>query len=241
MPWLLVGVGVAAFLLYAPLPDLWGRVTGNSVRQGDSERREMALTFDDGHDPRYTPRVLEVLQERGVSATFFLVGEQVRRYPELARRIVAESHSAGTHTLSHRHAYLLGPRATSKEVEGGRRVCMETLGEAPRWFRPPWGALNAWTRRAALRSGQRVALWSITGKDWRARETPASIARRVVERFRPGAIVLLHDSGGAQGAPARMLAALPAILDAAAAQGYTWRRLDDLVGASSLRPWRQER
>ncbi|WP_052299187.1 polysaccharide deacetylase family protein [Thermaerobacter marianensis] len=238
------GAVTAAYLVYAPGTDLWSRFGDRRVlRRGLPEvggrggtrapagvsGAAVALTFDDGPDPRYTGRVLDILREHGVRAAFFLVGERARRHPGLVRRMMAEGHLVGSHTEHHRHAYLLLPWAAWREVTHGAESVAAAAGVRPRWFRPPWGAFNLATRVAATATGQRPVLWSITGGDWSRKETARRIADRVTRRLHPGAVIVLHDAGGAPGAPENTVAALPTIIETARRRGFRWVRLDELV------------
>jgi peptidoglycan/xylan/chitin deacetylase (PgdA/CDA1 family) len=179
----------------------------------------VALTFDDGPHREGTPAVLEQLASRGARATFFLVGEQVRRHPELARRIADEGHEVAVHC--DRHTLLLRRRARTAEADLGR--AFETIasasGAAPSVYRPPYGVFSAAALHEARRRGWRPLLWSRWGRDWSRRASPASIARRATRGLRPGDVVVLHDSDAysASGSWRRTAAALPSVLDAIAA------------------------
>ncbi len=210
-------LALAAYVAYGPLPDFWRHVLRRGVYcRGNRASPQVSLTFDDGPDPRYTPLILEALARRQVKATFFLVGQRVLRYPELVRDILAGGHEIGNHTFHHRPAWLLPPWVSRSEILEGERIIRQVAGTAPLFFRPPWGLFNLST---TLSLGTRPVLWSIHGYDWRRRSTPAKIARRIVERSRPGFIILLHDAGGAPGAPWNTCQALPLILDGLAEKG----------------------
>jgi len=201
----------AAWGMWTLLPDVWWRQLRRQVRwRGPVGTGWVVLTFDDGPDPRYTPKVLEILLQEGVQASFFLVGKMAIRYPDLVREIQAAGHDIGNHGFSHRHAWLLGPRGMAREIWLGQQVLADITGKPPVFFRPPWGSFNLSTYHLAKRAGE-VVLWSSSAKDW-WKQVPGSIARRVVTRAIDGDIILLHDSGGQPGAPACMLAALPSII-----------------------------
>lgn len=203
---------IGAISTYLLGPYLHGLARPGIRRRGSPRSRQVALTFDDGPDPRYTPRCLEILQAHQIHATFFLVGQRVRRHPDLARQIRAHGHDVGNHTWSHRHHWLLAPRGARDEVREGSRAIREILGEPERYFRPPFGVMNLASYREAVRLGERCVLWSIAARDWQAGCSADAIATRVSTRLRGGAIVLLHDGGGTEGAPEAMLEALPEII-----------------------------
>lgn len=171
----------------------------------------VALTFDDGPDPEYTPVILDALAKQDAKATFFLVGKKAAAHPDLVRRILAEGHEIGNHTLHHRHAWLTIPGLVKGEINGSAEVLQGITGEPVHYFRPPWGMFNLFTYRVARKS-QAVVLWNVEVRDWAGESTPESITKEVLAAAKPGAIIDLHDSGGAPGAPARTAAALPAVI-----------------------------
>lgn len=174
-----------------------------------------ALTFDDGPHAQGTPAVLEVLAERGISATFFLVGEQVLRNPGLAREIVAEGHEIGLHCHRHRNLLRLAPWQVREDLARAEASIEDATGVTPVLYRPPYGILNATALRLARRAGRRTLLWTHWGRDWEARATPESIAVRVTDGVDEGSILLLHDADdySAPGSWKRTALALPRVLD----------------------------
>ncbi len=176
----------------------------------------MALTFDDGPHPDGTPAVLEALAARRASATFFLVGEQVERWPALAADIVAAGHEIALHGFRHRLLLERTPRALARDLDRALWVIGEATGRSPRLYRPPYGVFSA-AGLALVRTRRWLPLlWSRWGADWRGRATPESIAARATRRLTPGDVVLLHDADhyGSPGSWRKTAAALPAILDA---------------------------
>ncbi|HST31914.1 MAG TPA: polysaccharide deacetylase family protein [Solirubrobacteraceae bacterium] len=180
-----------------------------------------ALTFDDGPHAQGTPAVLELLAAAGVRATFFLVGEQVRRNPSLGREIVAAGHGIGVHCERHRNLLRLTPAQTRRDIESAEAVIAETTGVAPALYRPPYGVLNAAALRLARGREWRTLLWSHWGRDWERRATPQSIATRVTDGAGEGAVLLLHDADdySAPGSWRRTVAALPRVLATLAERG----------------------
>jgi len=208
----------------------WGAhlVTPACIWRGPGTRRRIALTFDDGPDPDWTPRVLELLARKRVPASFFLVGERAARAPETVRRIAAEGHEIGSHAWSHRSLWFLGPRATEQEVAHTHEVLAELAGREPRHFRPPWGMVNAALFGALRRHGERLVFWSIQPEGLRPVAAERQV-RHVLERAQPGAIVNLHDAEGTLAAPERLLAALPAMLDGLIGTGYELTTVAELL------------
>jgi len=220
---------IGVMFTYLLGPYLLGCWSDRLTRRGNARSRQVALTFDDGPDPRYTPRCLEILKAHDIHATFFLIGEQVRRHPDLARQIRAQGHDVGNHTWSHRHHWLIAPRRAIDEVRKGSRAISEVIGEPPRYFRPPYGVMNLFSYREAARLGERCVLWSISAKDWEAGRSAATLAGSVRTLLTGGAIVLLHDSRGAEGAPEAMLGALPDIISEAKRRGLRLVALSEMI------------
>jgi peptidoglycan/xylan/chitin deacetylase (PgdA/CDA1 family) len=186
-----------------------------------------ALTFDDGPHPQGTPAVLEVLAAADVRATFFLVGEQVRRNPALAQEILAAGHQVGLHCDRHRNLLRLTPWQTRADIARAQDTIEAATGRAIGLYRPPYGALSASALRLARARGWRTLLWSHWGKDWQARATPASIAARVTDGVVAGSVLLLHDADdySAPGSWQRTVAALPRVLETLAERGLQLTRL----------------
>jgi peptidoglycan/xylan/chitin deacetylase (PgdA/CDA1 family) len=214
----LLGAGAsAAAVLHAgpalaPIVPRLGPALGIEMRRGDDG---VALTFDDGPHPQGTPAMLDVLRGRGATATFFLVGEQVERYPTLAAEIVAAGHEVELHCFRHRNNLRLGPRSFLEDAERGRAAIEGASGQAVACYRPPYGIFSAVTLRAVQRRGWRPVLWSRWGRDWGRSATAESIARRASAGIGAGDVVLLHDADyyNARGSWVRTAAALPLILD----------------------------
>jgi peptidoglycan-N-acetylglucosamine deacetylase len=196
----------------APIVPGMGPALGIEMRRGDDG---VALTFDDGPHPQGTPAVLETLRERGATATFFLVGEQVERYPALVAEIVAAGHGVELHCFRHRNNLRLGPAGFLEDAERARLSIEEAGGMAVTCYRPPYGIFSAAILRAVRQRGWRPVLWSRWGRDWDRGATAESIARRSSAGIAAGDIVLLHDADyySARGSWVRTAAALPLILD----------------------------
>jgi peptidoglycan/xylan/chitin deacetylase (PgdA/CDA1 family) len=170
----------------------------------------VALTFDDGPWPHTTAQILAILVQHQAPATFFTVGRQVERYPELVRQELAAGMAFGSHSYGHPQPFDRLPAARIRdELTRGRRT-LTPLGVHPVGFRPPGGAASATILATAQRLGDRTVLWSVDPADWQPGVTANQLVWRVLAGVRPGAIVLLHDGGGDRSAT---VAALPAIID----------------------------
>jgi peptidoglycan/xylan/chitin deacetylase (PgdA/CDA1 family) len=156
--------------------------------------RGVVLTFDDGPHPEGTPAVLAVLARAGARATFFVIGEQVERRPELLGEMAAAGHLIGLHGYRHRLQARLSDAAVRDDVARGVAAIENAVGASPVWHRPPYGIYSPAGLRAARSAGLRPLLWSRWGKDWRRFTTPRRIAGRAVAGALPGDVILLHDA-----------------------------------------------
>jgi peptidoglycan-N-acetylglucosamine deacetylase len=154
----------------------------------------VAVTFDDGPHPEGTPAVLDLLAAAGARATFFLIGEQVERRPELAARIVAEGHLVALHGYRHRLQLRVSPRAVAEDTQNGAAIIEQATGAPPTWHRPPYGIYSPAGLRAAREARLQPLLWSRWGKDWRKFTTPGRIVARATRAVIGGDVILLHDA-----------------------------------------------
>jgi peptidoglycan/xylan/chitin deacetylase (PgdA/CDA1 family) len=180
-----------------------------------------ALTFDDGPHAQGTPAVLDILANRGVRATFFLVGEQVLRNPSIPAEILAAGHTIGLHCHRHRNLLRLAPWQVREDLARAQAAIEDAAGITPMLYRPPYGVLNATALRLARHAGRRTFLWTHWGRDWRKRATPESITAEVTEDLEQGSILLLHDADdySAPNSWRRTVLALPHVLAVLADSG----------------------
>jgi peptidoglycan/xylan/chitin deacetylase (PgdA/CDA1 family) len=157
------------------------------VRARDDSR--LALTFDDGPSES-TPAILEALAQFGARATFFQVGENAERLPEIARQVAAAGHEIGNHTHTHPRFYLRLPGQIAEEVRRCQQALTAIHGAPPRLFRPPYGARWFGMFPALGKNGLKAVMWSLTGQDWK--RDSRGIARRLA-RCQAGDVVVLHD------------------------------------------------
>jgi peptidoglycan/xylan/chitin deacetylase (PgdA/CDA1 family) len=183
----------------------------------------VALTFDDGPDPEWTPRILAELRRLDVRATFFVLGAQLDAHPELGRRIVDEGHEIAVHGWLHRPHLLRVPWQVPGDV--ARTVdCIERIcGTRPQFWRPPNGIISGAGLFAAHRLGLTPVLWTADGRDWDASATPASVVTRIRHRLHAGGVILLHDSDITSAANSwqAALGAVPDLVTACRARGWT--------------------
>jgi len=186
-----VGLVVAGYNTMAPKSQLYGRTFIGNPRQ----KRQIALTFDDGPNDPHTFRLLEVLENAGVKATFFMMGKYVDRRPDIARAVVDAGHAVGNHTYSHPNLIFRSRWQLQDEISRCDRALADAIGDRrTKLFRPPFGGRRPATLRAIRQMGFTPVMWSVTAFDWSAKSAD-SIERNVTRRVHGGDVVLLHDGG----------------------------------------------
>ena len=182
---------------------------------GYGDPGHVALTFDDGPDPESTPEFVRLLAERGVRATFFMLGSMVAKAPALAAEISAAGHEVGVHGFDHRYLTVRGLRATRSDLTRATDLIAAATGTRPTLFRPPYGVLSGPALVVARELGLTPVLWGSWGREWTPGATPASVLQTLVSGLHGGVTVLLHDSGctSPPGAWHAGLAALSPLLD----------------------------
>jgi peptidoglycan-N-acetylglucosamine deacetylase len=228
VPGLLLALLLLAFL---PLPArgadpvvIWG---------GPATVKQVAITFDDGPSPRYTPEILAVLQHFQAHATFFVLGRKVEQYPHLVQALLRAGNEVGNHTFDHPRLTKTAESLRESEVER-TAVDLELLGDrTSRWIRPPFSAYDARFRDYVAHTHGRLVLWSIDSGDWKGLDRD-TIVNNVVNRVRPGAIIIFHDSDEQDKADRRpTVEALKLILPALQAKGYRLVTISQLVAGDN--------
>ncbi len=218
-----VMVSVAAYGAFVPTAQLFGP----TFCHGRTSERVIALTFDDGPDPRYTPALLAVLRRYDAHATFFVCGEAAERYPALVRRTAAAGHEVGSHGYRHVDLLRLGPAGLRRELAAGQ-AALARCGVHATLLRPPYGFRSPLVCAAARRQGLQVVGWDAAGHDWPS-PSPRAIADSVLGDLAPGQVVLLHDGRGDH---RHTVAALDLILAELRRRGYRSVTLTELQGLS---------
>jgi len=177
-----------------------------------ADGRRVYLTFDDGPDAGWTPRVLDILAANNIRATFFVVGRAARRDAGIVRQVADAGHEVENHTWSHRHPWTMPPSAARREVRDGAAAIADLVGRKPKYFRPPHGRLRRCMIEEAEDGGQQVALWSLSAVDWGPLGYASGIATRL-RAVRPGDIVLMHDGGRGINRPEELARVLPGFLE----------------------------
>lgn len=174
----------------------------------------VALTFDDGPHPEGTPAVLDILERAGARATFFMVGEQADRRPQLVAEVAARGHLVALHAYRHRLQMRMSPRELEDDIARGLDSLQRALEHSPTLHRAPYGVYSPWGLRSVRSAGLSPLLWSRWGKDWRGNTTPQRIATRACERVAQHDVILLHDADfySSPGSHRRTVKALEMIL-----------------------------
>ena len=230
---LAVFLGVGGYEAFTP----WSAAFGKTYWTGATHRRVVALTFDDGPNDPYTSKVLDILKDEKVHATFFLIGENVRRYPATAALIAREGHVIGNHSDRHPAGFALEPSPLlQQEVERAEETIYAATSVAPHYFRPPQGIRSPWLMTVLARDSLVDVTWDDAPRDWLP-ATPAALVSRTLDQVHPGAIILLHDGLNTAHAVDRstMIRALPEIIHRLRARGYRLVTVAELLnGRPSL-------
>lgn len=184
---------ILLFLVWASA-DISSRVYVKSLCRKETSELLISLTFDDGPDPNQTPLVLEVLRRYNVKATFFLIGKEAEKYPDLVKRIVDEGHTIGSHTFSHTSQTTLKPvKAYIEELRKTSDVLHYLTGLRVRMFRPPFGVTNPLIEKSRNYMNYHVIGWSIRSYDTVFWRNPEKITKKILSRVSGGDVILLHD------------------------------------------------
>ncbi len=198
-----------------------------------ANEKVIALTFDDGPWPQTTEKILATLKQENIKATFFMIGQPLKSYPEIAKKVMADGHAIANHTLHHWYNRM-SPLVAQREIEDTAKIIKEVLNVETAYFRPPGGILHNGLVKYAESKQQSVLLWSVDSNDSHPRRpSPAAMVKTVVSGATPGGIVLMHDGGGNHDNTA---IALPEMITKLRAQGYSFVTIPELLEISSLAP-----
>ena len=198
---------------------------GRILYSGNNDRPEIALTFDDGPDPCYTPQILAILQRYNAKATFFCLGRHVAAYPHLTREIYEAGHVIGNHTWSHPDLALLGASNILSELTRTSDAIQEIIGVRPTFFRPPYGTFSRQVFAQATHLDIKIVIWSHDTADW-TNPGVDFIIQRSVDQVGGGAIILMHDG---EVDPVQTVEALPIVLERLRDRGFQFVTLQQIV------------
>jgi peptidoglycan/xylan/chitin deacetylase (PgdA/CDA1 family) len=203
-----------------------------------TDEKVVALTFDDGPDPRFTPGILDSLDQYGVKATFFEIGRNMVKHPDIVKEVLRRGHVIGNHTYTHPHNIEADTQAQiSSELERCEKVIEKMTGRRAHLFRPPRGLVDGTVFTVAEEQGYKTILWTVCA-DHHDAPTPEDMAARVLKHIRPGAIILAHD--GQFCTRWKDVAATPLIIQELKKRGYRFVTVPELleIGAKDQRRWR---
>ena len=223
-------VMIVFFIIYSVVPNIFTRMFHVFVLYRLREASNFALTFDDGPDTKYTPRLLDTLREESIQATFFVVAEKALKYPDIVRRMMDEGHQVEVHGFTHSFVPLLFPRRAIYQLRGSSAALEHTFSLRTRFYRPTWGMLNfASLLYALFTKTHRMVTWSIMVGDWRS-VPEEELLRRIGSKLHPGAIAVLHDSdesfGAEAGSPENVVALIPKLAELVRGRGYEFTTLE---------------
>ena len=184
----------------------------------------IALTFDDGPHPVNTPRLLDMLKERGIKATFFLIGKSVATHPEIVRRIVAEGHEVANHTWDHKMLRSMGPEKINEELQKTQDAIVAACGVTPAVYRPPFGAITKKQQAAVMEKFHYPSIvWEVDTNDWKAPRSIAKVHDTIMKDTHAGSIILCHDIHS------ETIDAMPSTLDELKAKGFLFMTISQLI------------
>jgi peptidoglycan-N-acetylglucosamine deacetylase len=196
---------------------------GHSYTAVPEAGRTIAITFDDGPSAKLTPMLLDMLKQRKIKATFFVVGQNAAEYPDILKRIAAEGHEIGNHSWSHPQLTRLSRSGVDAQMEKTNAAIRAAVGRDPVVMRPPYGATNATLNKHYEQDyGMKVILWSVDPLDWKYRNA-ARVEQGILSQTGPGGIILAHDIHPST------VAAMPATLDALLSKGYKFATVSELL------------
>jgi peptidoglycan/xylan/chitin deacetylase (PgdA/CDA1 family) len=201
----------------APVPQIsWSSVRVNGPY--------IAMTFDDGPSATLTPKLLDLLAERHIHVTFFVVGENAKAHPEILKREVAEGHEVGNHSWDHPDLAKKSDEIVRSQLDRTNDAIRDALGQPPTLLRPPYGSLTKEQRKwIAQDYGFKIILWSVDPLDWKRPVTPEQVHQRIVQGTRNGAIILSHDIH------ATTIEAMPATMDDLLGKGFKFVTVSELI------------
>lgn len=216
---------IICYILYTIAPNYYMRNMSTKIQHTlITNNKDIVLTFDDGPDEKYTERILDILKEYNVKATFFIVAKKVPNNIHIIKRMKKEGHVIALHSLKHKSAWLMGPVESKKEIPEALQI-LNKYGIKVELFRPPWGTFNIFTAHQAIKYNMKIVLWSVEAYDWRRTQTPQKISNLLLNRTQNGSIIVLHDSGGAKNAPDNTIEALKITIPQLLSRGYKFVKL----------------
>ena len=220
-----------SYLIATVLSTIIIRVFSLGIIKSGTIPGRIAITFDDGPDPVYTPKLLKVLKKHDVKATFFVVGEKAEKESGLIRTIHEDGHAIGLHNYKHVSNWFIMPNVLKKHLHQSREIIKNIIGVEPVFYRPPWGHFNAFTSLAA--ADFTIIMWTAIPGDWKEKTGVQTLINRLEAARKDGAIITLHDCGTTFGAdpdaPKNMIEALDLFLSKKESKKYTYVTVAEMM------------
>ncbi len=198
--------------------------------------KKVALTFDDGPSPIWTPKILDELKRANIKATFFMVGHHVKKYPDVAKRVAKEGHQIGNHGYAHSVLLYYTPEELEEEIKYTEHVIRDVTGKTTKCFRPPKALITKEEKGKIKSMGYNVVLWSLNSKDWVTFDNKSMI-RYILRNIQNGDIILFHDSGGIfkreGGDRSETVSAIPLLTEKLKERDFKCVTIDELLGTES--------
>jgi peptidoglycan/xylan/chitin deacetylase (PgdA/CDA1 family) len=219
------GAGAAA-----PSAGIYANWIGKRFQRGTAAGKMIALTFDDGPNPRTTPRVVEALKQAGATATFFWIGDMVAKNPSTAMLVKNAGFEFGSHSWSHKNLRALSADGARQEIISAQDVIEKTTGVRPHLFRPPYGNINVNVNKITQDDNLVMVMWAVDSDDWQAKMTQDKVFERITTEVHPGAIILMHDI------QEKTVQVLPRLLADLKAKGYQFVTVSQLIAETNKAP-----
>jgi len=227
-----VAVAVLGVALFTIFFDEAVMLRKGTVYREQTLDKIVALTFDDGPSPLWTPRILDELKKSGVKATFFMLGDHVQKYPDVAKRVAEEGHEIGNHTYDHHVLIYYKMEELEKELRDTEKIIKDVTGKTTEYFRPPKAWLTTQEKEKIKAMGYKIILWSLNSKDWVSFDDKY-IIRYILRNIQPGDIILFHDSGGVfsteGGSRKETVLTIPKLVEKLRAKGYRFVTITELL------------
>lgn len=228
---LLIGtICLLLILFYAIIPALLTRVFKKFAmhKLENCHNKQIALTFDDGPHPVYTPILLDLLQSKSIKATFFILGSEAEKNPAIIKRMHEDGHLIGIHNYTHICNWLLSPNALKNQIEKTANIIHKITKSEPKYYRPPWGLISL---PNIFNKKYQTVLWSVMAYDWDNKNGSDEILNLLKKQTKPGSIILLHDNGNTFGAdedaPTNTIKALEDFIDYCFRNDFQFVRIDE--------------
>lgn len=217
---------IIVLVMYSLLPTYYFKYFNKKTIKSFKNKNNISLTFDDGPDKIYTEKLLDLLKQFNVKATFFVVAKSAAKNPHIIERMIKEGHLLGLHSLEHKNALLKGYFYTRKDFAESMAI-MDSFDWEVDYYRPPWGHLNLFSLYFIRKYNLKLILWTVIVGDWKKSSSAASIESRVLANTKGGDFICLHDGRGSAGAPGRTIKALENVIPQLQHKGFSFTLLED--------------